>query len=855
VDHRARLEAAGVRVLPLYQACDVVPELAPADAIRLEQALEESGLLDALVALDQDAAAQLEALVGGAGGVPASGERTLGEHWLRPAAPVAGRSLAAALRPVEGVAGAGAIRSVLASVAWPDAQAETGEHAGTGAALGADGRWALGPMRGRAHDDGREAPRYLGVENRQRARAEAIARLERQIEDLRADRAEAEDRIQALREERRRLLAARRSLAGLACWGVLRRASETLRSQREQFIRARRDLDEAERALQKAVVALQAARLRHREAVQAVPDLDGAARDAVTDARNAGQNALDAAAGVVRAVDVVRAALAAAREAIRRQGEAEWDKDAALETLGQAAAEAEELARRHDELRAELGGGEAADLAERIQRLTAEIARLDADVRRLERETGRLMKASETSAKEVAGFQTTKRDRESAADKAYARFVDALKRYASPTFTAHHAAAKGGRHAAVDTAKALLQRRRERTAADARDTIGKDARAATSALGRAFAEHRAALMEFSPQQTTDGDVFFRLGHRPVMAHEMVTHLTAMRDEQARIIQENETELYERFIRQELLSAIRTCILKARDYAVSVNARMAQCPVPGKQYLSLTWKPRRERLRREAKSERSAGLERLVSGVRFPRLVELLDHDVAFLPASEQEELRTIFKELITQVREVAAQEGSTVTLQDGLATVLDYRSWFEFRLQYHEGAPEERPSARDLTTPVYQLGSGAQKAMYVMVPLLAALETKLQGARHGSNAPRFFGIDEAFAGIDAEHTATLFALMESMRYSWVMTSPVLWASARELPGSATYDFTLEGAFVGTDLFVWDGTRRLSDADHWEDGVVLTTVPVRSNEPASGNDHSADALAAPDAPATVAGGRA
>jgi hypothetical protein len=272
--------------------------------------------------------------------------------------------------------------------------------------------------------------------------------------------------------------------------------------------------------------------------------------------------------------------------------------------------------------------------------------------------------------------------------------------------------------------------------------------------------------------------------------------------------------------------------------------MARCPVPGTQYLSLTWKPRRERLRREAKTERAAGLEKLVSGVRFPRLVELLDHDVAFLSASEQEELRTIFKELISQVREVAAQEGSTVTLQDGLATIMDYRSWFEFRLQYHEGIPDEKPPARDLSTSVYQLGSGAQKAMYVMVPLLAALETKLQGARHGTSTPRFFGIDEAFAGIDAEHTATLFALMESMQYSWVMTSPVLWASARELPGSATYDFTLEGSFVGLDLFVWDGTRRFSDADHWEHGPELTVGAAHSNSPASENGYMIETVASP-----------
>jgi hypothetical protein len=296
-----------------------------------------------------------------------------------------------------------------------------------------------------------------------------------------------------------------------------------------------------------------------------------------------------------------------------------------------------------------------------------------------------------------------------------------------------------------------------------------------------------------------------------------------------ILHNNQTTLFEQFILETLQVDLRDSIRNAKAFVERANAVMSTCHVPGDQQLSLRWTPRTISTARPQSRDKRGGdgeaLEDFVTGIDFGTIVKHLEHDASFEGPESTNEMRELFGAAITQVRAVVAGKQSQKTLQQALEIVLDYRKWFQFRIMFKPGVGQPY---RELTKAIFGVGSGAQRAMYVMLPLLAAVDAKLQGARvsgsGGIDAPRLFGIDEAFAGIDSAHTAGLFRLMEQLRFSWIMTSPSLWASSRLLKGSATYDFSKTGDLFGADLFVWEGTRQLSDSESWESGSASYMVP-------------------------------
>jgi hypothetical protein len=261
----------------------------------------------------------------------------------------------------------------------------------------------------------------------------------------------------------------------------------------------------------------------------------------------------------------------------------------------------------------------------------------------------------------------------------------------------------------------------------------------------------------------------------------------VREAQELSLRENEDRLYEDFFLNELSAAIRERIDEARQLATGINRLLAAKRFArGALGFRVTWKPRAD------------------AGGEYARLVELLETDVVVLPEEKAEQVKEFFRKRIAHVR--AQEEAGTLdrTYAAALREELDYRRWFEFRVYTREG---DGP-LHELRGARFKRGSGAQKALGVFCPLVAAAYVRFAAA--AEDAPRLIGLDEAFAGVDAANMDEMIRFLVELDFSVSMTSEKLWGTSASLPACATYDLQTARGVAAARLWLWDGAARLAD---------------------------------------------
>ncbi|HEX8358773.1 MAG TPA: hypothetical protein VF613_01545, partial [Longimicrobium sp.] len=259
-DHaREALAREGVACVPLFLACELRPDIDPVLAIRLELALDETGLLDALI-------------------VPGAAWKTtervlrtcdLSGSWIRGDPLVEEKTLADLLIPVEG--GAVVVGDVLAALRCvaigPESDAST--------RVDGAGGWRLGALIGQTASSDQSFPRFLGAENRERAKRAMLDKVEAQLRNVETELAAVERELMALHAaaERARSIAVRLralpELSALAEAGEVRvRADEALSTRRADETQRNHLADAAQRNYQ-------AARKAVSEAAHPVPEAEG----------------------------------------------------------------------------------------------------------------------------------------------------------------------------------------------------------------------------------------------------------------------------------------------------------------------------------------------------------------------------------------------------------------------------------------------------------------------------------------------------------------------------------------------------------------------------------------------------
>jgi uncharacterized protein (TIGR02680 family) len=275
---------------------------------------------------------------------------------------------------------------------------------------------------------------------------------------------------------------------------------------------------------------------------------------------------------------------------------------------------------------------------------------------------------------------------------------------------------------------------------------------------------------------------------PLTPFRLLSEITELLEEQNSLLTVRDKQLYQEIIIGSVGKAIRDKIHRANDWVYSMDKLMKQRNTSSGLKLSLHWIPLAQKSEDELDSR---------------TLVDLLLSDPERMEEEEIDKITLHFRKRIDLAKEEAKQEQGT--LRRYINQMLDYRSWFEFRLDYRKG---ERSNYIELTDSRFNVLSGGEKAMAMYIPLFAAASSRYSDA--AEDAPKIISLDEAFAGVDDSNMRDMFELLTDMNFDYIMTSQVLWGCYDTVPSLAIYEIhrTIDTNMITLLHYRWNGKRKI-----------------------------------------------
>ncbi|MFC7330665.1 TIGR02680 family protein [Marinactinospora rubrisoli] len=741
---------------PFYQLVDFTPDLPVAEQAGLEAALHACGLLNAWVRPDGAAAA-------------ADGDDTL-------AAPTgsapAGCTLADVLRPAVDAEGpvptdrvAALLRSVPLLPGGPGATA-------TGPAVGLDGTWRSGVLAGRHR---KEEAEHIGAGARAQARKRHVAELEGALAGLAEREAEHAAALAA---------AQRRQEAWTACVDAFPDIAETLRAhydaqgRRGAARRATSDTERAEAEHARARARLHAERAEHQRQCGALGVGSGVGElREIEDGVRAAARTLDRMAELLgrdhsEAVRAVEAAYADHERTAERRAEAEADAREAHRGY----AEAEATLRT---LRGSLGQ-DAEAVSERVRLLQEERSALRGSVPATRDAVDAAIRALS--------------DADNAAGNAGGKVADARAAVAdAEDALTDTAGVPGVWEAATGTPEPPFERSELRTALRAglaenagpsrRDlpALEREVTARIQTLQTALAGSHDVQADRAGTVLTVA-VSEEAGTTPVA---VTARRTAERLAEAeRNLSGREERIFEEFLLGDITEDLRRQIHAAERLTERMNAVLADAHSSQGVRVALSWEPAPDL----DPAERSA--------------LALAKKSVVERTDAEDERLRRSLTERIRATR----AEGRSSGYAEVLASALDYRQWYTYRVRIHDTGPDGRPRNRR----VRQLSSGETRLVsYVtLFAASAAFYDTLQADESTIDGPlRLVLLDEAFERLDDPTIARLLELLVDLDMDWAITWPSGWGVSPKIERMHIYDILKrKGAWgVACAQYTWNGS--------------------------------------------------
>lgn len=275
--------------------------------------------------------------------------------------------------------------------------------------------------------------------------------------------------------------------------------------------------------------------------------------------------------------------------------------------------------------------------------------------------------------------------------------------------------------------------------------------------------------------------------KPITPTMLLEELTEQEQEQRFLLTEKDRLLYEEIILQSVGKAIRYRIHRAKEWVHQMNELMGQRDTSSGLKLSLKWTAKARNSESELDTE---------------TLVELLMRDSHRMDDSEIEQVISHFRSGIFKAKEHAEEKQGS--FRQYIYDLMDYRSWFEFKLLYRKG---NQTAYKELTDSKFNVLSGGEKAMAMYIPLFAATYSRYNDAR--ADSPKIISLDEAFAGVDDANMRDMFHLLTDMGFDYMMTSQVLWGCYDTVPQLAIYEIyrPKDSDVVTLFHYRWNGETR------------------------------------------------
>lgn len=294
-------------------------------------------------------------------------------------------------------------------------------------------------------------------------------------------------------------------------------------------------------------------------------------------------------------------------------------------------------------------------------------------------------------------------------------------------------------------------------------------------------------MDAVNEQITRLDIRAKYRGTSISFPELLEKLKADMEIQERLLSDKDKELFEDILAGIISKKIRAKIHASKRWVKKMNQLMESMQTSSGLCLSLKWK-----------SKKAEKEEQLDTG----SLVELLEQDVEIMQESDVEKLSKHFRSKIAEARQRSDGE-ETKSFHAIMREILDYREWFEFCLECQKIGEKKK----EMTDRVFFTFSGGEKAMSMYVPLFSAVVAKYSGARE--DAPRLIALDEAFAGVDEMNIKDMFRLMVELEFNFIMNSQILWGDYETVPALAIYQLVRpqNAKYVSVIAYTWNGKNR------------------------------------------------
>ena len=334
-------------------------------------------------------------------------------------------------------------------------------------------------------------------------------------------------------------------------------------------------------------------------------------------------------------------------------------------------------------------------------------------------------------------------------------------------------------------------------------TLGKDA--VITSLNQVYFENRAYLSEYQVMQNElfgeleterptgepqalRQDFTARYQGTKIPFTKLLSHLEEDIAQLQDLIKSGDRELFEDILANTVSRKIRGKINASNAWVEKMNTLMGSMNTSSGLKLSLRWRSRTA----EAEDQ-----------LDTKELVELLKKDYRLMSESEAARLSAHFRSKVEEARRHAKDNAGMVSFYQVMKETLDYRRWFEFQLFSQKSG--ER--VKELTNSVFGTFSGGEKAMSMYVPLFSAVVAKYQGGR--ADAPRLISLDEAFAGVDNRNIRDMFRLMTEFSFDFIINSQVLWGDCDTLDALAIYQLIRpeNAKFVTVMPYLWNGRAK------------------------------------------------
>ncbi|MCX7781642.1 MAG: TIGR02680 family protein, partial [Negativicutes bacterium] len=278
-------------------------------------------------------------------------------------------------------------------------------------------------------------------------------------------------------------------------------------------------------------------------------------------------------------------------------------------------------------------------------------------------------------------------------------------------------------------------------------------------------------------------------------YQLYAALARRTEEQKNILSDKDKELYEEVIMNSIGRIISRRIRSAQQWVEEMNKLMRQRNTSSGLRFKLEWKA--------CTAEQDDELD-------TQDLVRLLHADPAALKASDLDKIARHFQARIERAKQnsEAAADGAGASFQQAVRSILDYRLWFQFKLYYEQAGI----SWRELSDRVFFKFSGGEKAMAMYIPLFSAAYSRYQEA--SPDAPYIITLDEAFAGVDENNIRDTFALVEQLNFNYIMNSQALWGDYDVIPALNICELVRpkNAPYVTVVRYHWSGSRRSLQVD-------------------------------------------